>query len=218
MNGIFINFEGIEAAGKSSQISRIKDYLDSIGVKSLVTREPGGTPFAEMIRDLTKRHDVDEEVYPMTEVLLFYASRFQHYTKVIKPALEEGKVVLCDRFAPSTLAYQGAKGGLCSKEIMRLHNYVLGDVWPDINVLIDISDEESRLRMGTRGEMDRIELSLGDSISLLRENYLEQARVIESNFVVVDGMSHRDIVFDEIKSIINAAIEKSGIYGNKKRA
>jgi dTMP kinase len=217
MTGIFINFEGIEAAGKSSQISRIKDYLDTIGVKSLMTREPGGTPFAELIRDLTKRKDVDEEIYPMTEALLFFASRSQHYTKVIKPALEAGIVCLCDRFSPSTVAYQSLRGGLSQDEVMNLHNFVLGDVWPDVNVLIDITPDESRVRMGTRGEMDRIELSLGDGISLLRENYLEQARADHSNFVVVDGMEHPDVVYEKIKCIINAAIEKSGIYGNEKR-
>jgi len=133
----FISFEGGEGSGKSTQLRLLADRLSTLSVDSLSTREPGGSPQSEQIRDLVLQGDNDRWT-PMTEALLIAAARAEHVTRVIIPALSKGRWVLCDRFADSSIAYQGAGRGLGTKRIAKLQHLVLGDFKPDLTILLDL--------------------------------------------------------------------------------
>lgn len=148
----FLSFEGGEGAGKSTQIKLLSAWLSDNGVKHIVTREPGGAPGAELIRDLLLKGDTDRW-QPMTEALLMTASRAEHVARTIKPALEAGQWVLCDRFFDSTIAYQGYARGLGGAEMRALQSLALGTFQPDLTFVFDIAVEKGLLRArGREGE------------------------------------------------------------------
>ncbi|WP_417518027.1 dTMP kinase [Minwuia sp.] len=154
--GIFITFEGGEAAGKTTQIGMLDAYLKRAGHDVVLTREPGGTPLAERLRALLL--DSSIEMGAMEQVLLFQAARRNHVDQVIAPALRRGAVVLCDRFSDSTLAYQGAAGGIDMSIIRQLHTLALDGFMPDLTLIFDLPVEESRTRIAQRAEAtDRFE-------------------------------------------------------------
>ena len=143
-NGAFISLEGIEGAGKSTCVPAIERWVISRGYDVLKTREPGGTPLAEVIRNLVLGIDVGDHIEaptPDTETLLMFASRAQHLDEVIRPALERGAWVICDRFTDATLAYQGAARQLGMERIFSLADWVHGSLWPDLTLLFDVSVE-----------------------------------------------------------------------------
>ncbi|GAA6168199.1 dTMP kinase [Sessilibacter corallicola] len=183
--GKFITFEGGEGAGKSTNILVAQEYLESQGIKTQLTREPGGTPLAEEIRSLliSKR---EESVNELTELLLVFSARAQHLNNLIKPALAQGIWVLCDRFTDATYAYQGAGRGLSVEAIRTLETLVQGNIRPDLTLLLDLDIEVGATRARNRGALDRFESLDAEFFSRVRDMYLQRAKS-ESYYKVVDA-------------------------------
>lgn len=156
--GKFISLEGNEGCGKSTQAALLKSALEAAGHRVVMTREPGGTPTGEMIRDLLQHHASGEDITPLAEVLLFAASRAQHVHNVIRPALLRGDWVICDRFVDSSLAYQAGGRGIAFEEVLRVNEVALGGCWPDCTLWFDLPLAASAARMADRGAVpDRFE-------------------------------------------------------------
>jgi dTMP kinase len=181
----FISFEGIEGCGKTTQIARLEHYLRSRGHDVEVTREPGGTPIAEQIRRLLLDPEHDA-MAPMAELLLYEAARAQHVAQRINPALARGAIVLCDRFADSTTAYQGGGRGLPLGMLHSLHDIATGGRWPDLTIVLDVPVAEgSARRAGTT--LDRIELEAPEFHERVRQAFLQIARLEPQRVKVIDG-------------------------------
>ncbi|MDD3153748.1 MAG: dTMP kinase [Victivallaceae bacterium] len=198
----FITFEGPEGAGKSTQAQRLQRYFAERGIACVLTREPGGTPLAEELRKLLKGFEGGEKITPVTELLLINAARNQHMHNVILPALAAGKVVLCDRFSDSTVAYQGY-GRDFDLEVVRKVN-ALGSAGrsPDLTFLIDLdyasSCSRTSQREETRGEFDRFEAEKKGFHDRVRQGYLAIARSEQLRMKVIDGNRCADEVFADI--------------------
>ncbi len=192
--GRFITFEGGEGAGKSTQVKRLAARLEGRGREVLTTREPGGSPGAEAVRDLVLRGDADRWS-PMTETLLMYAARRDHIERVIQPALERGIWVICDRFADSTRAYQGVAGGVDEGLIGALETHVLEDVRPDLTLMFDLPAEVGLERAHVRagGEM-RFESKGMAFHTRLREGFMAIAAAEPDRCVLIDARGVRDAV------------------------
>lgn len=189
--GRFITFEGGEGCGKSTQIRLLADRLRSAGKEVLLTREPGGTALAEKIRTLV-REESDDPPNSRAETLLFLASRAQVVEGVIRPALESGTWVLCDRFADSTFAYQGYGRGLDLDELRRINSFATGGLAPDRTILLNVSPEVSAKRMrareaATNTGADRMEKAGDDFHSRLRRGFLELAAAEPERFSVIQA-------------------------------
>jgi len=197
--GKFITFEGPEGGGKSTHIRLLADFLRAKGIALTLTREPGGTPTGEAIRSLLQHDGAGESPAHRTEVLLFLASRAQHVERLIRPALNAGQWVLCDRFDDSTLAYQGYGRGFDLGELRAVNAFATGGLVPDLTVLLDISPETSQTRLAGR-TLDRIEREASDFHVRLRRGFLELARQQPERFVVVNAELEIDRVADEIRS------------------
>jgi len=186
--GMFITFEGPEGSGKSTQIRLLDAQLRAGGIPTLLTREPGGTSTGEAIRRLLQHDSSDAEMAHRTEVLLFCASRAQIVEQVIRPAMEQGTWVLCDRFTDSTLAYQGYGRGFPLEELRTLNRFATGGLTPDLTLLLDIPVDESFRRMAARqSEIDRIERAERAFHERLRAGYLELAAAEPARFRVIDS-------------------------------
>ena len=186
MASSFISIEGGEGAGKSTSIEYIKQKLEACGIECLVTREPGGTPMAEDIRQLLLQHR-DEVVDPYTELLLMFASRRQHVQNVIRPALASGKWVICDRFTDASFAYQGFGRGLDKEFISSLKRWVHGDLNPNMTILFDLDIAIGMARAGKRSDFDRIETETMSFFERVRQGYLTQAKAEPQRYRVVDA-------------------------------
>lgn len=200
--GVFITFEGFEGSGKSTQISRLAERLTAQHVEVLLSREPGGTPLADVIRQaLVSRGEI--ELDPRTELILFLAARSHHVESVIKPALAQGKVVLCDRFSDSTVAYQGAGRGINRETIHLLNNYATDGLVPDLTILVDVEVELGlgRLSRANR-DLDRFETENLAFHRRVRDCYRELAKTQPNRFVVVSGDRPVSEVSDEIYSVL----------------
>ena len=189
--GRFITFEGGEGCGKSTQICLLADRLRSAGKEVLLTREPGGTALAEKIRTLV-REESDDPPNSRAETLLFLASRAQVVEGVIRPALESGTWVLCDRFADSTFAYQGYGRGLDLDELRRINSFATGGLAPDRTILLNVSPEVSATRMrareaATNTGADRMEKAGDDFHFRLRQGFLELAAAEPERFSVIQA-------------------------------
>ena len=183
---MFITFEGPEGSGKSTQIRLLAERLHAGGIHTLLTREPGGTSTGEAIRRLLQHDSSDAEMGHRTEVLLFCASRAQIVEQVIRPALEQGTWVLCDRFTDSTLAYQGYGRGFAVDELRTLNGFATGGLTPDLTLLLDIPVDESFRRILARpSEIDRIERAERVFHERLRAGYLELAAAEPGRFRVI---------------------------------
>jgi len=196
--GAFIVFEGVEGAGKGTQMERAKRFLEGEGMDVLVTREPGGTDLGERVRDAlldTGTGSVD----PRAEALLFAASRAQHVAHVIRPALEEGKIVLCDRYVDSSLAYQGVGRGLGEQDVLSLNAWATQGLFPDLVILLDLPAEEGLARTDER---DRIEAEDAGFHAKVAEAYLHIAEEHPERFVVVDGSGTETVVSDQIREAL----------------
>lgn len=191
-NGRFITLEGPEGSGKSTQALRLVRRLQAQGLDVLATREPGGTPIGEEIRRILQHEEAGEDMLPEAELFLFLASRAQLVRKVIRPALERGVWVVCDRFADSTAAYQGFGRGCDLEEVLALNAVALGGLNPDLTLLLDLDVELGfeRLRMrqkaGGLGQ-DRIERADRAFHERLRQGYLELARRSPERFRIFDA-------------------------------
>jgi len=206
MKGIFITFEGIDGCGKSTQCEMLKDYLKDSGKDFIFVREPGGTVIGERIREilLDKKNS---QMTPRAELLLFEAARAQITEEVIKPALEEGKIVLCDRFFDSSSAYQGMARGMGMDFVASLNMAATGGLKPDITFFFDISAEEALLRRGKRGEAsDRIELAGLKFQEDVRKGYLELAAKSEGRVVTLDATKSIEEIFAEVKESLKGKI------------
>jgi dTMP kinase len=200
--GRFITFEGIEGGGKSTQIARLAAALESAGKPVVLTREPGGTPLAEQIRELVLAQR-DEPVDARAEALLVFAARAQHVWTHVVPALERGAWVLSDRFTDASYAYQGVGRGLGAERISVLENFVQGDLRPDLTLVLDLSVDEGLRRVAERGEAaDRFETEQRAFFESIRAAYLERAESSPERYAVVDADASQDEVFAAILSRI----------------
>ena len=203
MTGRFITIEGGEGAGKSTALSFLADELTAQGISVLQTREPGGTPLAEAIR--RNLLSVDEEApVEMAELLLVFAARAQHLAKVIEPALEQGRWVLCDRFTDATYAYQGAGRGLSAELIGKLETLVQGDRHPDTVILLDMPPQIGLARARARGALDRFEQEEQAFFERVRQGYLERAAAFPDRYVVVDATQE----LSEVQKSLEAMMAK----------
>ena len=182
----FITVEGTEGVGKTTNINFIKSWLRQKEVKFVATREPGGTPLAEEIRDLLLKPR-DELVVSSAELQLMFAGRAQHLNKVILPALQADTWVLCDRFTDATYAYQGFGRQMSSELIVQLENIVQGDIRPDLTLLLDIPVEIGLERANDRGDPDRFEQEQQDFFNRVRAGYLSLANENSDRYVVIDA-------------------------------
>lgn len=205
MNGKLITFEGGEGAGKTTQAKELTKWLqESVGVKVITTREPGGTPTGEVIRQLLQHDLSGEPLCDATEALLFCASRAQLCKNVLAPALNEGTWVVLDRFTDSTLAYQGYGRGFNVEQLRNINDFATGEVKPDLTILIDISLEVGFSRISKRGDgtKDRIEQAPLEFHRRLHDGYLEMAAREPERFVIVDGSQPPEKVQEDIRNIV----------------
>jgi dTMP kinase len=184
--GKFLTIEGTEGVGKSTNIAYIQSYLTSQGIEVLTTREPGGTPLAEDIRELLLQNR-DEKMDETAELLLVFAARAQHLQTVILPALDRGQWVLCDRFTDATYAYQGGGRGLDLALIEMLEQRIQGNIRPDLTLLLDIDVTIGLERAGRRGELDRFEHEHVAFFEKVRHAYLARAATFPERYGVVDA-------------------------------
>ena len=204
--GKFITFEGGEGGGKTTQVKLLAEALKGVGIDPVLTREPGGAPGAEVIRRLLVEGDV-ERWQPMTEVLLNYAARLEHVYEVIEPALTMGRWVISDRFADSTVAYQGYGHDLGRETINKLHRLILGDFQPDLTIILDIPAADGLARAGHRegaegaGE-DRYERMGAAFHQRLRDGFFDIARRHPERCFIVDAAMDVDAVHGEIKDVL----------------
>ena len=201
MLGKFITIEGIEGVGKSTNIESIKTFLTQNRIKSIVTREPGGTSLGESIRDLLLKVE-DENPVELCELFLIFASRAQHIKKVIEPALKEGIWVLCDRFTDATYAYQGGGRGLRSSVISELESMVQGSLRPDLTIILDLDVRIGLSRAKTRGALDRFEKEQIDFFERVRKAYLSIAANATARCVVIDADKKREIISIQIHNLL----------------
>jgi len=198
----FITFEGGEGSGKSTQVKRLADVLGVAGIDVVTTREPGGAPGAEEIRNLLVNGDVGRWT-PMTEALLNYAARLEHMERTVRPALEAGKWVISDRFADSTTAYQGYGHGLDGENIARLHRLVLGDFKPDLTIILDIDLDTGLARAASRGNgEDRYERMGRDFHERLRKGFLEIAEKEPQRCAIIDGAGDIEAVAAQVCAVV----------------
>ena len=208
MKGKFITFEGCEGVGKSSQIRLLSQYLDREKVNYCITREPGGEPVAEKIRNII----LDGENVSMTdecEALLYAAARVQHLADTVKPALDQGKIVLCDRYYDSSFAYQAEGRGLGEKFVASINAYAIENFPPDVTIFIDLPPEEAFMRKHGADKNDRMELAGTDFHERVYRGFLKQAKNNKSRFVVIDGRKSREEIF----ACVVAALKERGIIG-----
>ena len=186
MTGLFITLEGPEGAGKSTNREYLAQHLRAAGLDVVLTREPGGTPLAERIRELLLAPS-DESMHADTELLLVFAARAQHLSEVIRPALARGAVVLCDRFTDATYAYQGGGRGLSQARIASLESFVQGDLRPDLTLVFDLPVEVGLARATARGRLDRFEQEGRAFFETVRNTYLERAAAAPERYTLVNA-------------------------------
>lgn len=199
--GYFISLEGSEGAGKSTQNKRILSWLSARGNVVVETREPGGTVISEQIRRLlldTRSAGLDA----LSELLLLFAARSQLAQEVIRPALAEGKVVLCDRFTDASYAYQGGGRQLGAATVASVEKLVLGNLRPDLTLLFDVAVEVGMQRVAGRGEADRFETESVRFFERVRNAYLERAAAEPQRFAVIDASRDEEQVWDQVQNVL----------------
>ena len=207
--GRFITLEGIEGAGKSTVLAELEAQLHRRNVQTLSTREPGGTGIAEAIRELVLERHEDEVLRPRAELLLVFAAREQHLAEVIRPALAAGTWVLCDRFTDATLAYQGAGRGLEEARIRELADWLHGDCWPDLTILLDVPEPVGLARARQRSEPDRFEIEKAEFFHRARACYLDLARAEPGRYRVIDATESLASVRTSARAIIDRFLEEN---------
>lgn len=200
--GLFITVEGIEGVGKSTAIRFLQAYLEEKSVPVVVTREPGGTEIAEAIRKLLLAH-FTEKMTQDAELLMMFASRAQHIAHIIRPALEEGQLVLCDRFTDASFAYQGAGRGIPEDDIAALEKLVQKGLKPDLTILLDAPAQVGATRAKHRSPADRIEKEKIHFFERARGAYLTRAKLDSERFAVVDASQSLSHVRQELKDIVD---------------
>ena len=207
MSGRFITLEGSEGAGKSTNVDTVCETLTEAGIDFVRTREPGGTPMAEALRD-AMLHKWDESVDGVTELLLVFAARAQHLSHVIRPALAKGQWVVCDRFTDATFAYQGYGRKLDLKKLAVLESWVQGDLQPDITLYLDVAPDIAEQRIATR-EKDRMEVERQDFFLRVRQGYLDRAKE-HARFEIIDAGNPLQEVQAAVRGKIHEFIRLAG--------
>ena len=200
MRGKFITFEGADGSGKTTQIEMIKEYLEKQGYQCVLTREPGGSDLGVKIREILLHYD--GEVDPLCELLLYMADRAQHVNEVILPAIEDGKIVLCDRYTDSSVAYQGYARGLDREKIIQLNKVATNNLEPDLTIVFDVETEVAMKRVGET--KDRLEQEGIEFHRKLRNGYLDLAKKFPERIKVVNSNLSIEEVFEQVKKILNA--------------
>lgn len=206
MTGLFIAFEGLEKSGKSSAARAVYQKLKEQGYPVIPTREPGGTDVGNALREIVLS---DIDMTPAVEMLVFSASRAQHVEKVIAPALEEGKIVICDRYAGTTYAFQGGGRGLPVEDIQAVQNVATRGVWPDLTILLDISVQTSLARIDRYGEIQRFEKVDPSFMERARAAYLRMSD--NPSWAVVSNEGTEQEAQEKVFAAVMEAVRKSGI-------
>lgn len=204
--GKFITIEGGEGAGKSTNIPFIESYLREKGIDLVMTREPGGTPLSERIREIL----LDKNETAMsddTELLLMFAARAQHLDQLIRPALQQGKWVICDRFTDATYAYQGGGRGIEFERIAQLEDWVQGSLRPDLTIIFDLPVEMGMERAGKRSDPDRFEQENLDFFQRVRQCYLDRAHAAPERYAIIDASPNLDAVQASIERVLNGLLD-----------
>ncbi len=207
MKGAFITLEGVEGCGKTTQMSLLRDRLEEAGRHVVLTREPGGTPVAEAIRAILL-DPANTALSPVAELLLYEAARAQHVAERIKPALDEGAIVVCDRFADSTTAYQGAGRVLPLETVLHLHRVATGTVWPDLTIVLDMPAEAGLERAAAARSRDRIELEPLEFHQRVRAEFLRIAEAEPERVKVVDASQPPEAVAEAIYGFVRQVLEQ----------
>ncbi len=207
--GVFITFEGCEGCGKTTQIGLLSERLQKASKEIFVTREPGGTTVGEMVRHILIGNEVNK-MCPETELLLFAASRAQLVREILIPELKRGKFILCDRFLDSTTVYQGVARQLAQGPVKAINDFAVGNLMPDLTIVLDIPAEESRLRVQRRVNSvpDRIEKESIDFYAAVREGYLYLAKELPERLVLIDGAKDVTTVSNAIWEAVEARFLK----------
>jgi len=205
MRGKFITIEGGEGVGKTTNINFIQELLSQAQVDFISTREPGGTPFAEKIRDLlldAKQTRISDD----TELLMMFAARAQHLAELILPALDKGQWVICDRFTDATYAYQGGGRGIDNDRIKVLEDWVQGDLRPDLTLLLDVPVEVGMKRASERSAPDRFEQEQNEFFQRVRTAYLQRAEAEPQRYRVIDASLALDAVQSQIRTVLEEVV------------
>lgn len=207
-SGKFITIEGIEGVGKSTHMKRLIERIEGAGHKVIATREPGGTPTAELIRDAVLGH-AKEPIPDIAELLLMFASRSILVENVVRPALTAGTWVVSDRFVDASRAYQGGGRGIPMDRVNDLADWVLGDLRPDITILLDAPVETGMARTDNRGEPDRLDIERADFYGRVRETYLQLVASEPNRFIVVDASGTLDDVKAAMDTVAASLLAES---------
>ena len=197
--GLFITFEGADGCGKTTQSKLVQEYLEQSGYEVVWTREPGAKGLGQKIRELLLHYDGD--VAPMCEAFLFLADRAQHIEHLVKPAVESGKIVICDRHTDSTIAYQGYGRGEDIKQLKYLNELATGSIKPDLTFVFDVTTDVAQQRVGD--EKDRMESAGIEFHKKVRQGYLEIAKLEPERVKVIDANNGIEKVFEDTKKILN---------------
>lgn len=204
MKGLLISLEGPDGCGKSTQIAYIKEFLEETGYEVILCREPGGTKISEQIREVILDKD-NREMDDVTEMLLYAAARAQLVAEVIKPALEAGKIVICDRFVDSSAVYQGIARGLGIDAVYQVNSYALHGLTPDVTFLLDLPAEEGIRRKDKQHALDRMELETLSFHEQVAEGYRTLAKGQE-RIILVNAMQQkeqiRDILLQKLRTLL----------------
>ncbi|MBM4222530.1 MAG: dTMP kinase [Gammaproteobacteria bacterium] len=195
--GFLISFEGIEACGKSTQIAKLSENLIAQGYDVLCSREPGGTPFGDRIREIFLGLD-SKGISAETELCLLGAARIEHIRQKIMPALHAGKVVILDRFSDASIAYQGYGRGMGYERVVSFHKNLNIDLIPDLTILLDCDLNESANRLVKRGKADRIEQEKQDFFATIRNGYLEIAKREPERFVIIEAKNEIELIAEQV--------------------
>lgn len=207
MTGTFITVEGPDGAGKTTQLQLLADHLKAKGYEIVMTREPGGTRIGNEIRSLILNPDF-KEMDEMTEILLYAASRAQHVNELIRPALEAGKIVLCDRFIDASIAYQGYGLGYSIEQVQEINRQATNDLTPDRTYLFDLTVADSKRRMVERGALDRIEQRDDDFRQRVYEGFLTLAEQEPERIQLVDANHSIDDLQQILRQDVLTYLEK----------
>ncbi len=222
MRGLFITFEGIDGCGKSTQREPLAEQLRQRGFEVVVTREPGGTEIGEGIRRLLIS-DASIHIAPTTELLLYVAARAQHVAELIKPSVEAGRIVISDRYADSTVAFQGYGRGLDPEMVAKLNSFATGRLVPDLTIVFDLDPAMARARLGSRpvgGLLGAFDEQHADFHERMRSGYLRMARSEPSRLRVVDASGSAQETHSKVMALVLPVLEgirnqKSDVGGQK---
>jgi dTMP kinase len=203
---MFITLEGPEGSGKSTQIKRLAKRLEAMGYPVITTREPGGTPIGDQIRQVLVRME-NKELHPRTEILLFLAARAQLVEQLIKPALQDGKIILCDRYGDSTLAYQGYGHGLDLEQLRKMLDFATDHLKPDLTILLDLDVKMGLMRKKVEDEWNRLDAYEVMFHERVREGYLNLAREEPERWRIVNASQGIEAVQEDLSRIILDALK-----------